>query len=141
MKSATASSFYTLWYVRLWPVIYMATGILVSLIFGFGALILEDYINLLYMLLGAVLNVMGYNRLTKPYLEYSENFIRVRGGFGGILYTYSISKEDHVVVKNKRVFLNDEKLRFNHWFTRPHEYDKLLRFFSGSQMPADELQD
>lgn len=129
------------WYLRTWGTFHLVVGIIFSVIFILGAIVINDYTFLLYLILSAGLIYMGINRLKKPYIEYSAQHITVRGVFGEIAKNYIIQKSDIIHVKNNSVFLNSKKMKFNHWFTNPHQYAKMIRLFSVENFPADELQD
>ncbi|MBI3136531.1 MAG: hypothetical protein HYZ14_17785 [Bacteroidetes bacterium] len=135
------AAIYEVWYLRIWGTFHVVVGAVFSVIFMLGAVVLNDYSFLLYLLFSGLLLYMGLVRLRKPYLVYSPNKIEVRGTYGEIYKTYTWEKADEVSVKDNRIFLNGKKLRFNAWFTNKHQYNRMIRFFSGEILVADELQD
>ena len=138
---STETADYTVWYNRIWGILRVAMGSLISLIFISGAFILNDYSLLLYLFFSLMIVYLGIVRLRKPYLIYNHTSIQVIGVYGEKYKSYNWSEKDHVEIRNKRIFVNGKKLSFNAWFTNRRQYEHMLRFFSGESLPADELQD
>lgn len=137
MTQATAT--HEVWYLRIWGTFHLVVGSVFSLVFIVGAAFVEDYSFLLYLLFSGLLIYMGLVRLRKPYLVYSANQIRVRGTYGENYKIYTWNKPEEIEVKNGRVFLNGNKLRFNSWFTNRHQYNRMLAFFNGKFVLENEL--
>ena len=76
------------WYLRAWGTFHIVTGIIFSVIFILGALVVKDYSFLAYLILSGGLIFTGYQRLTKPYIILFKNRIEVRGLFGEITKKY-----------------------------------------------------
>ena len=128
------------WYIKAFASFHILIGTLFSAIFILGALILKDYFYFLYLILSLGIIVMGINRLQKPYIRCYKNEIYVTGLFGEISKSYTWDRKNEISVSKNRVFIQGEKLKFNSWFTNTHQYQKMLRYLSGENMPADELQ-
>ncbi|MBK8927725.1 MAG: hypothetical protein IPM74_17935 [Crocinitomicaceae bacterium] len=128
------------WYMKAFATFHILTGVLFSVIFILGALILKDFFYFLYLILSIGIVVMGINRLRKPYICCFKNEITVTGLFGEISKTYKWEQKNEICISGNRVFVQGKKLKFNSWFTNVHQYQKMLRYLSGENMPADELQ-
>lgn len=141
---------YELWYHRTWGTLHITLGILFGLIFVIGAVVLRDPFLAVYFLAAPGLIVMGWMRLKKPYVVFTERFpgsndvkgeIRVNGLFGGVQQTYTYREPSEIVAKNNRLYQNGRKLRFNSWFINRHQWKKMYRYYGEDLSPADELQD
>lgn len=129
------------WYLRVWGTFHIVTGIIFSVIFILGALVVKDYSFLAYLILSGGLIFTGYQRLSKPYLILYKNSIEVRGLFGEISKKYEWTNKKELSAISGRIYLRRSKMHFNNWFTNKHQYEKLLRYCSDTTSLADELQD
>jgi hypothetical protein len=136
-----------LWYHRIWGNLNIAVSILFSLIFILGALILNDLKFLLYLVFTAVNGYIGYMRLTVPYAVCTEETlgkngeIKVYNSYGKVQHTYRYQSRDEITVHGNRLYQGNKKLRFNSWFTKKHEWEKIVQYYSTGTLPADELQE
>lgn len=135
------NSTHEVWYVSAWGLFHVITGIVFSLIFLIGALLLEDLKLLAYIICSAGLVYMGFVRLKKPYIRYSASKIELTGTFGEQLRSYEIKPGDETVVKHNRIYLNGSLLRFNNWFVKKAQYNKMLRFYNPDAASKDDVLD
>lgn len=131
----------TVWYYKSWCRIHLILGLIFSFIFILGALALNNYIYLLYLLLSFNLIFMGYQRLKWPYIEYSQTRILVRGNWGYQSKKYNLGNNDRITYHKNRLYLNDQKLKLNHWFTNLHDWKRFINFFIPKHDDFNELQD
>jgi len=129
------------WYLRAWGTFHVITGIIFSIIFILGAVVIKDYSFLAYLFLSGGLIFIGFQRLTKPYIIVFNRHIEVRGLFGEIAKKYEWEDKKELSIKSGRIYLGSKKMQFNKWFTNQHQYEKLLRYCSNTASTADELQD
>lgn len=129
------------WYLKSWGAFHVVTGLIFSVIFALGAVMLDEITYFLYLIPSAGIVYMGWVKLRHPYISYTKNQLIVRGTFGDIYKKYIFSDNDRLLTQNNRILLNGEKLKFNRWFTNQHQYKAMLAYFSGDLSPASELQD
>ena len=129
------------WYLRAWGAFHVVTGIIFSVIFILGAVVVKDYSFLAYLILSGGLIFTGYQRLSKPYLILYKNNLEVRGLFGEISKKDEWTTMNELTVRSGRIYLRKSKMHFNSWFTNKYQYEKLLRYCSDKTSLADELQD
>lgn len=129
------------WYYRAWGALHVLLGILFSIIFIIGAVILNNPSHLAYLILSCGIIYMGFVRIRRPYLICSDKKICVTGLFGSIAHEYVWNDEKDLVVKRNRLYLKNEKLKFNYWFTNQNQYQNMIRFYTKSASLSDELQD
>lgn len=129
------------WYYRSWGAMHILLGILFSVIFVIGALILDNLFHLAYLILSFGIIYMGYVRIRKPYLICYDKKICVTGMFGAISHDYAWEDEKDLVIKGNRLYLKSKKLKFNYWFTNQNQYQNMIRFYKKSASLSDELQD
>ncbi|MBK8927562.1 MAG: hypothetical protein IPM74_17090 [Crocinitomicaceae bacterium] len=127
------------WYMKAFATFHILTGVLVSVIFILGALILKDYFYFLYLILSIGIVVMGINRLRKPYICCFKNEITVTGLFGEISKTYKWEQKNEICITGI-AFLCKEKTEIQQLVYQCAPVPKMLRYLSGENMPADELQ-
>ncbi len=137
----THNAIIEVWYYRSWGAMHMLLGILFSIIFVMGALILDNLLHLAYLLLSFGMIYMGVVRIRKPYLTCFDKKISVTGPFGNISYEYVWDDEKDLVIKGNRLYLKNKKLKFNIWFTNQNQYQNMIPFYKKSASLSDELQD
>jgi hypothetical protein len=136
-----------LWYQRIWGNLNIAVSILFSIIFILGAVILNDAKFLLYLIFTAVNGYIGYKRLTVPYVVCTEETpgkngeIIVYNSYGALQYTYRYQSRDEITVQGNRLYQGNKKLRFNSWFTKNHEWEKIVQYYATGTLPVNELQE
>lgn len=128
------------WYLNAWGGLHVLTGLIFSVIFILGAVVLKDYTYLIYLFLSFGLVFFGIVRLRKPYLICSDFKITVIGLFGKATRQYIWTDKKELQIKGNRFYLNNQKLKFNNWFTNQNQYQNMIRFYSGSDLLGDELQ-
>jgi hypothetical protein len=129
------------WYYRAWGALHVLLGILFSVVFIVGALLLDDLSHLMYLILSFGISYMGFVRIRKPYLICYDKKICVTGMFGALAYEYIWEDEKDLVIKGNRLYLKNKKLKFNYWFTNQNQYQNMIRFYKKSASLSDELQD
>lgn len=129
----------TVSYQRQYPALFLLAGIFCSVVFLVGAFFLEDYSILFYLILSSGLIYIGWWRFNHPYLKCYHNRIEVSGLFGENFKVYSFTKKD-LVLRGKRIWLKNEKLKFNHWFVRRDDYKKMIDFYFGGDI-SEELKE
>lgn len=137
----TNTALIEVWYYRSWGAMHILLGILCSIIFVMGALILHNQSHLTYLLLSFGIIYMGYVRIRKPYLRCFDKKITVTGLLGNTSYEYIWEYDKDLVIKGNRLYLNNKKLKFNYWFTNQNQYQNMIRFYTKSKSLIDELQD
>lgn len=128
------------WYLSAWGAFHILTGIIFSVIFVLGAVVLKDFTFLAYLFLSFGLIFLGIIRLKKPYLICSDFKITVIGMFGQAIHQYTWTDKKELQIRGNRFYLNNQKLKFNNWFTNQNQYQNMIRFYSGSELLSDELQ-
>ncbi len=129
------------WYYRSWGALHIVLGILFSIVFIVGALLLDDLSHLVYLILSFGIVFMGFVRIRKPYLVCFDKKICVTGMFGTTAYEYFWEDEKDLSIKGGRLYLKNKKLKFNYWFTNQNQYQNMIRFYKRSASLSDELQD
>ena len=136
-----------LWYQRIWGTVNIALGIIFSVIFILGAVVLNDPSLLFYLILTGGNIYFGWVRIKQPCVicdeavQGSAGAIRVYGIFGQLLVTYTYSHRSEIMVKENRLYQNGKKLKFNSWFTNLHQWEKIKRYYTDGLLPADDLQE
>jgi len=130
-----------IYYKQIWGSLYLILGIIFSVLFILGFLVLHDFYILTYLILSIGLIVMGFFRLKTPYLICNKNEILVFGLIGNVLYRYSFLNDTEISINKNRFYLNGKKMKFNVWFTNKHHWKQLYQRFSNEVKIEDELVD
>lgn len=116
-------------------------GVITSIIFSIGAIVLDEPTYWCYLILSVGLIIMGYMRLKKPYIVYSKNAIHVNGIFGIPFIKYEIQNKSQLKFSRNRLYYQGEKLKFNAWFVNRHQYKAMLNYFINDPDFANQLHD
>lgn len=130
----------TIKYQSIWGRLYILLGILFSLLFIIGSFILGDLLVLTNLAASILILVIGKNILKNPYVTYTNKEITVYGLLGNKRKQYIIKKSDTIKTQNQSIYLNDKKLKLNHWFIDKGDWKRFLSSFTVDNF-MDELLD
>jgi hypothetical protein len=118
--------------------VYIFFGIIFTIVFIAGGIILDDPINYAYAIASLFMIQIGRNVIKNPYAEFDEKNIILYSFWGNIREKYSISsKKDLKLVKN-RIYLNNKKLKMNSWFLATNDWKRILVFYALDNSSLDD---
>ncbi|MEO9533772.1 MAG: hypothetical protein ABJG68_02150 [Crocinitomicaceae bacterium] len=123
--------------------VYIAFGILFIGIFIMGAIILEDYINLIYAVASSFLIYIGFNIIKQPYAQFDENSLILFSFYGKTREKHKFSSKNELKFKNKHVYIKGKKIKLNSWFIQQSDWRRFEEFYATDQSDQmlDVLQD
>ncbi len=121
--------------------IYIVLGILFVLIFVLGAIILQDFINILYAVSSTFLIIIGAVALKSPYADFDENQLIIYNFVGKIRIKYTFDDKNDIKVKNDKLYFQGEKMKISKSFVNPEEWNRLIQFYSEPDFLINELKD
>lgn len=128
----------TIRYKSVYGRIYIFFGILFTIVFIAGAIILSDLFNLIYAVASVFMIQMGWNMLKKPYAEFDQKMIILYSFWGNIRNKYEFSSKNDLKLKNNRIWLADKKLKMNSWFLATNDWKRILKYYD---LDSSELDD
>lgn len=128
----------TIRYKSVYGRIYIFFGILFTIVFIAGAIILSDLFNLIYAVASVFMIQMGWNMLKKPYAEFDQKTIILYSFWGNIRNKYEFSSKNDLKLKNNRIWLADKKLKMNSWFLATNDWKRILKYYD---LDSSELDD
>jgi hypothetical protein len=118
--------------------IYIFFGILFTVVFIAGGIILDDPINYAYAIASLFMIQIGWNVLKKPYAEFDQKTIILYSFLGKIREKYEFSSNKELKLIKNRIYLNNKKLKMNSWFLATNDWKRILAFY---ELADSELDD
>ena len=128
-------------YLKIWGRLYIILSLIFCCIFILGSAVLEDYTILLNLILCAFMLMIGRAMLNKPYAIYNQTEIIQYSYTGKVRKHYVIAKGDQLELRKNRFYLNNRRLRMNHWFVNKSDWERMVKYFGGASNLEDELID
>ena len=117
-------------YHPIWAVLYIFFGILFTIIFILGYVVLQQITDLISIVFGLFLIFIGNSFRKQPYMEYGEHFITVFNFFGKPRKKYTFQSKKDVFIDKNRLYLNGKKISANDWMIRKEDWMRALAFYS-----------
>ncbi|MEZ4924395.1 MAG: hypothetical protein R2780_14580 [Crocinitomicaceae bacterium] len=117
--------------------LYILLGILFSVIFVVGGIILNDLTIYFNLLASAAIIYIGNNVLKNPYAKFDAQNIILYSFWGSERHHYTFKKSD-LKLKNGRIYLNKEKLKMNSWFLAKNDWNRILQFYALKEVTFDQ---
>ena len=121
-------------YNKVYANMYIVVGVFTFLIFCFGAIVLWQIENLVYVLAAIGPIYIGLKMHKSNYAEVSLKRIKVYGLFGNLKKDYKLNKESRFSLKSNRLYVSQNnkitKVKINDWFVNQHDWDRAVELFS-----------
>ena len=118
--------------------VYVLFGILFSIIFIAGAIILQNFMIFSYLLASAFLIFIGANILKNPYARFDEKTINLYSFWGNIRYKYTFSSKKELKLIKNNIYLNGKKLKMNAWFLAKNDWKRILHYYELGESSFDD---
>ena len=122
---------------HIWANMYIVVGIFCSLIFCFGAIILNQVELFGYIIASIGPIYIGLKMKKSNYALVSLTKIQVFGLFGQLKKEYLTDSKSRFILENNRVFLKKEKklekVKMNNWFINQYDWKRAIELFEQNE--------
>lgn len=132
----------SVYYGKVYANVLIVLGILFTLLFFLGFLILEDVTSLVSCGASGLIIMTGFLMKRKPYLTYGPKEIQLYSVTGKVREGFYFNDKRAVRISNNHIFLDDKKLKANDWFLNKAEWQRMVDYYSdSSEVLMSELKD